>query len=586
MAEIASRFERIASQHPDLVAVKSGHRELTYRQLNTLADRLARQILARCPDGGATVALLLEHGADLAVGALACLKANRIYVPLERSNPHERQCRILDDAESRLLITDGTWTSPLPDEVQVLNMHEAHAAPPSKNPASETRDDDLAFLLYTSGSTGIPKGVMYRNDAVVARVAGYNRLGAGPGDRLTALGPGGMNLFRALLNGATLVSLDLRSVPIDRLAGWLRDERITIYHSVPAVFRRFVATLSGKERFPDLRIVNLTGETVLSRDVAAFRRHFPDRCILINGLGTTEAGTFRELRIERTTFVADGVVPVGSAVEGTEVLLLDGSGNEVKPGEAGEIAVRGEHLSPGYWKRPELTRERFLPGGGSGSRRIYRTGDLGRFLPDGSLLHLGREDFQVKIRGNRVEVGEVEAALLHHPGIKDAAVLGQPRDDGDVRLVGYVVPTGTAPPRSDGLASFLRRRLPDHMVPVDFVFLQDLPVTPNGKIDRRALPRHGPGIPTAAIPLERPRNETEELLAGLWTEILRIPPKSIHDDFFALGGDSLSAARLMGRIHATLRVELPIGVVFDASTIARLAQRIAAAVPQRPSTVR
>ncbi len=524
------------------------------------------------------MALLLEHGVDLALGALACLKANRIYVPLNPGNPVERQRRILDDdADARLLVTDGAWTSALPDGTQVLNIHALRSHRHSPPPCSEPRADDLAFLLYTSGSTGTPKGVMYRNRAVVARVAGHNRLGAGPGDRITALGPGGMNLYRALLTGATLVALNLRKVEVANLARWLREERITIYQSVPTVFRRFVATLSGNERFPDLRVVNLTGETVLSRDVAAFRRHFPDTCVPINGLGTTEAGTFSELRIDRGTFVADGVVSVGRAVEGTEAVLLDGTGNEVGPGEVGEIAVRGEHLSPGYWRRPDLTRERFLSGHDALGARVYRTGDLGRFQRDGSLLHLGREDFQVKVRGNRVEVGEVEAALLCHPGVEEAAVVGRQDDDGNVRLAAYVVPREAGLPPVAELAGFLRARLPEYMVPGTFTILRELPVTPNGKIDRMALPRHDPPIATAAGPTERAGSETEERLAVIWCDVLGVRQVSLHDDFFALGGDSLAATRLMARILTTFGVELPVGAVFSEPTVAGLARHIAAA---------
>ena len=579
MAEIAERFERIVSQYPDLVAVKSGSRELTYQQLNTLANRLARIISARCPNDHGTVALLLEHGVALSLGVLACLKANKIFVPLDHNNPFERQYRILNDAESQLLLADGTWTFPLPNGIQVLNIYETSSDLPLTQPDNKPRVDDLAFLLYTSGSTGMPKGVMYQNRAVVVRVAEHNRFGVGPGDRLTALGPGGMNLFRALLTGAALVSLNLRRVEVDNLASWLRDEKITIYHSVPTVFRRFVATLSGKEHFPELRVVNLTGETLLSKDVEAFRKHFPDSCVLVNGLGTTEAGTFREFRIDSKTLVAEGVVPVGNAVEGTEVLLLDSSGNEVEGGQIGEIAVRGEHISPGYWKRPDLTRDRFLSGQEADKRRIYRTGDLGQLLPDGSLLHLGREDFQVKIRGNRVEVGEVESAFLNHPGIKEVAVVGQRHDDGNIRLIGYAVPREPGLPRVDDLMSFLRQRLPEYMVPSAITYLRQLPVTPNGKIDRNALPAHDPAISTAAIPREGPRNETEELLTGIWSEILRVQHITIHDNFFALGGDSLSATRLLARILITFQVELPIGTVFNKPTIAQLAEHITTVEP-------
>ncbi|MDH3639997.1 MAG: non-ribosomal peptide synthetase, partial [Gammaproteobacteria bacterium] len=397
------------------------------------------------------------------------------------------------------------------------------------------------------------------------------------GDRLTALGPGGMNLFRALLTGATLVSLNLREAGVDNLADWLRGEGITIYHSVPTVFRQFVSTLSGQEDFPDLRIVNLTGETLLSIDVASFRRHFPTSCMLVNGLGTTETGTFCEMRIGPETRIEDGIVPVGYAVEGTQILLFDEQDNAINGTQVGEIAVRGADISPGYWNRPESTAKRFIDGPERAGHCIYRTGDLGRLRPDGALVHLGRGDAQVKVRGYRVEVGEVELALLKHPAVEQAAVLGQSIEYGQsTRLVGYVVCAPSADISIQKLNAFLRRQLPEYMLPASIIVVGDLPQTPNGKIDYKALPSLEPAVVHRRQVAEAPGNETEAKLASIWSEILNVERVDVNENFFDLGGNSILAMRIMSRIHKGFQIEQPISVLFKYPTIATLADFITA----------
>jgi len=373
-----------------------------------------------------------------------------------------------------------------------------------------------------------------------------------------------MNMYRALLTGATLVALNLREHSVDDLPQWLADEKITIYHSVPTVLRGMVSGLTRRLELPSLRLVNITGETLLSTDVDRFRMCFPPSCVLVNGLGTTEAGTFREHRIDRETPVAEGVVPVGHAIEGTEVVLLDQAGRVVPQGEAGEIVVAGEHLSTGYWRQPELTAERFFVDAHNRARRCYRTGDLGRLLPDGSLLHLGREDFQVKIRGHRVDVGEVEVACRKHPLVRDVAVVGRADSSGVLRLLGFFVLHTGASTDQASLLAFLRDRLPEYMVPSGIMFLETLPVTPNGKVDRLALPDMpdpvlaGPPAPTT------PTGELEAYLQAVWQEVLQVRAVSVDDDFFVLGGDSLSATRITSRVYTGLGVDLPTSAIFKA----------------------
>jgi acyl-coenzyme A synthetase/AMP-(fatty) acid ligase/acyl carrier protein len=427
----------------------------------------------------------------------------------------------------------------------------------------------VACVLYTSGSTGAPKGVMLGEDMILERVVRANRFGVGPGDRLSALGAGGMNLFRALLTGAALVSLDVRAAGVDALPAWLRDERITLYHSVPTLFRHLAAVLGPDDRFPDLRVVNLTGEALLDQDVEAFRRRFSPECVLVHGLGTTEAGTFHELRIDRDTRVTGRVVPVGFSVEGTAVALLDPDGRRAEPGAIGEIAVRGPHLAIGYRGRPDLTAERFVPDPAGDGARVYRTGDLGRWLPDGSLAHLGRNDEQIKVRGHRVEPGEVESNALQHAAVRQAAVIGRPAPEG-TRLIAYVVTMDGAALSSRELRSFLRERLPEPMVPSVVVTLPALPLTPNGKVDRRALPEP---VETGAAAggFVPPRGPLETGVAGIWQEVFSVEAVGAHDDFFAMGGNSLQATRVASRLQEVLGVIVPPGLLFDHPTVAELA---------------
>ena len=574
MSAIARRFESIAALHSTREAVKSGTRVLTYGDLDRCAEELANRIRTHLGSDEGSVGLLLEHGVDLATGAMACLKAGRIHIPLDLNNPAERQAAILGDAQARLVLKMKSTPLPPLDGVVVLEVDEPAASAFLPPIARDSDHPDVAFLLYTSGSTGEPKGVIYRHDSVVARVADFNRFAVGPGDRITALGSGGMNMYRALLTGATLVALNLREVSVDDLPQWLASEHITVYHSVPTVLRRLMSSLPGRLDLPDLRLVNITGETMLSSDVEMFREWFPATCELVNGLGTTEAGTFCEFRIDGSTPVMAGPVAVGYAIEGNEVLLLTQDGAVVPDGEIGEIVVVGEHLAAGYWRQPLRTADRFSVVESNGtptSRRTYRTGDLGRFLPDGSLLHLGREDFQVKIRGHRVEVGEVEVACRKHHAVREVAVVGRPDSSGVIRLCGYVVPQPNACIDRSELTTFLRDRLPEYMVPGNIEIIPALPVTPNGKVDRLALP--DPVIAGSNDSAEQaaPDNKLERVLLGLWKEILQLENVSIHDDFFALGGDSMGATRVVARIFSDLNVEIPASTVFRASTIADLA---------------
>ncbi len=453
--------------------------------------------------------------------------------------------------------------------------------------------DRLAYILYTSGSTGQPKGVMQSHRNVLHYIRLYtNNLHLNVDDRLTLLSSycfdaSVMDIYGALLNGATLISQQLF------------DEKITVYHSTPTVYRYFVNQAAQPlTEFPNLRLVVLGGEKVTRTDVELYQKHFSDDCLFVNGLGPTEATIALQNLISKQTKISGDNVAVGFPVEDTEVLLLNKAG---KPSEvAGEIAIKSKHVALGYWRNPEATANAFVsqagisptpgspagqPGWGGtvregallqsasqGSTRIYKTGDMGRRLPDGTIQFEGRKDFQIKIRGFRVELGEIESAIAQYQPVRENVVVAAENGNGDKRLIAYVVPHGPESINGD-LREFLKQKLPEYMVPSAFVVLDSLPLTASGKLNRRALPapEGGTGVPSVNSAYAAPQTHLEKLLTNIWADVLEVKAIGIEDNFFDLGGHSLLAVRLFGQIEKKLGKCLPLATLFQAPTVAQLA---------------
>jgi acyl-CoA synthetase (AMP-forming)/AMP-acid ligase II len=396
-------------------------------------------------------------------------------------------------------------------------------------------------------------------------------------DRLTLLysfsvNGGAHDIFAALFNGAALFPYDLKAEGFAGLRPWLIDEKITIYHSVPTVFRQFADSLVGGEDFPDMRIVRLGGEPVYRRDLNLFKQHFAKDCILVNRLGSSETGSLRMFFLDKETELTSNLMPVGYAVSDNDVLLLDDAGVQVD--DEGEIAVRTRYVSPGYWNRPDLTAEAFSDDPTVARGKIYRTGDLGRMLPDGCLLHLGRKDFFVKIRGYRVELEEIEMALLEYPGIKEAVVRAWNNNSGDERLAAYVVPMTAPGPNASEIRQFLADKLPEYMIPTTFTSLDALPLTDTLKVDRRALPEPKGLRPDIAVPYATPRNPIEQALVRIWADVLGLDCVGVHDNFLDLGGHSLAATRIISRVVKIFPLELPVRSLFDSPTVAEMSEII------------
>ena len=516
---IPARFEQQVHQYADCLAVKAKEQALTYAELNAAANRVAHAILARRGEGQEPVALLFAKGVSLIVAILGVLKAGK---------------------------TD--------------------------NPDLALSPDALSSLIYTSGSSGQPKGVVEKQRNVLHVIMTQtNEYHICAQDRLTFLGSRGGDIYRALLNGAALYPVEIKQEGLANLAHWLIQEGITIYNSVVSAFRHFCDTLSGDEKFPQLRLIKLIGEPVYRRDVEFYKKYFAPDCIFVNSLGTTEAGHFRHYFVDQETQITGSLVPVGYAVEGNEVLLLDNDGQEVGFNHIGEITVKSRYLSLGYWRRPDLTQAAFRPAAAGGEERLYRTGDLGYMLPDGCLIHLGREDLQVKIRGNRVEIAEIEMALLALDTVKEAVVVAREDVPGDLRLVAYIVPAGTPVPTIDMLRRAVAEKLPDYMVPAAFVMMDALPLIGIGKVDRQALPAPGRVRPALPNPLVAPRTHCETELIRIWSEGLDLDQVGIYDNFLELGGHSLLATRIISRVRDAFHVDVPLPALLEAPTVADMA---------------
>lgn len=578
---IPERFEKIVRIHAKRLAVRSLQHSLTYESLNQLSNRLARAIIARNGAGNEPVALLLEQGAFTIAAILAVLKAGKIYVAIDPTLPSLRMRYILDDTGARLIVTNEKNVSRAGELArngcQLLDVDRIDADLSTQNIGLSLPPETLAYIMYTSGSTGQPKGVIHSHRNVLHSCKNYtNGLRISVEDRLSLLhscsfNASVYNLFGGLLNGAALFPLDLKQEGVHRLGNWLEKEEITICHTTPTAFFHAAGVFSRHQTFPHLRLMHLSSAPVSKADVERCKKHFSRNCIFVHRMGVTETSTIRWYFMDHDTPLNETRVPIGYPSDHKEVLLLDESGKEVGVGDIGEIAVRSCYLSPGYWGKPQLTQARFLQDPAGGNKRIYLTGDLGRIAPDGCVFHLGRKDLQVKIRGYRVELGEVELRLLEHPAVKEAVVVGRETQTGDRRLVAYFVPQGKPAPAVSELRRFLMAQFPDYMIPSAFIKRPSLPLTPNGRVDYSALPDLGGKRPALSTPFTAPKSSVEKKLAKIWAEVLAVEKVGAMDNFFDLGGNSLGASQVVSRVIQEFHLDLPVKALFDCPTVAQMA---------------
>jgi amino acid adenylation domain-containing protein len=580
---IPERFEKQVSLYPNQLAMKYGDISYTYAELNSSANQLARGILANHGNGEVPVAFLLEHGTAQIVAILGILKAGKFYVPLDASFPLDRIAYMFEDSQAGLLITNGRNLEKAQKIAQgrtsILNLDRLDGTLNPENLDLSICCDSFANVLYTSGSTGEAKGVIQNHRNLLHGIWSItNSYNLTPEDRFALLFSSSYAasvtpILGSLLNGATLFPFDLKN-NLAFITNWLIEEKITIYISVPTLFRHFASSLTGVERFSGLRLIIIGGEPVIYKDVELFQHYFEDHCKMVVRLAGTEMHRVRFFVIEKDTIIEDNVVPVGYPVEDKDVSLVDENGNLVGSNEVGEILVKSRFISPGYWRKPLLTAEKFIPDPEDSDIRIFRTGDLGRINSDGCLYHLGRKDFLVKIRGFRIELEEIEAILGRHPDLRESVVVVDERDGLEKRLIAYYVPsTQRQVPSRDELRAFLEERLPDYMIPAIFVLLDEMPLTPTGKVNRRALPKPEK-ITISEDKILAPRNEIEVQLVKIWEEVLGVHPVGIKDDFFKLGGHSLLAARTIAQVEKTFDCRLHLTAFTEEATIEKMAEII------------
>ncbi len=589
LACIHEIFEAHAERAADAVAAVFEGEELTYGDLNRRANRLAHRLVRAGVGPDMPVGVFVERSLDVLIALLGILKAGGAYLPLDPKYPRERLELMLAGSGAKVLVAEAAWAERLSFGGEVVSPAEgavnadgARAA--EGNPVNGARESSLAYVMFTSGSTGRPKGVAVTHKSVVRLVVNTNYVKLVPSDRVAhasnlSFDASTFEIWGALLNGARVVVVPQETLlSPEALSTGLRREGITVMFITTALLHQIASARA--EAFRGLRCLVFGGEACNPEWVRrVLDQSAPDS--LINGYGPTECTTFSTF-YPVTHVPRDATnLPIGRPVSGTTVHVLGPDRKPVAMGKIGELYLGGDGLARGYLSRPELTSERFVPDplAGDPAARLYRTGDLVKQLPDGDLIFLGRDDHQVKIRGFRIELGEIEAALGQHPSVRMAVVTAREEGPGDKRLVAYVVGLERHAASIPELHRFLGERLPFYMIPSSIVLLERLPMSPNGKVDRAALP--APSRDTAGVgDLVEPRSATEEWLTRAYAEILGLDKVGVLDDFFELGGSSLSAVRLLARLREQLGVGLQSRHLYESPRVMDLARLIEAAAPR------
>jgi len=573
-------FERQVERSPHATAVVFEKNSLTYSELNRRANDLADhlRVLGVGPD--VLVALFFERSLDMVVATLAVLKAGGAYLPLDPEYPQERLAYMVADSNARVIVTQRRLTSRLRAlrvpialvEADVLRSEHASAPPPIAG-----GPDDVAYLMYTSGSTGRPKGVLVPHRAVTRLVNNTNYVRIDATDVMAQVSNFSFDaltfeLWGALLHGARL---EIISRPITlsprEFAAVLQNKRVSVMFLTTALFRQMSREIPSA--FANMRCLITGGEALDPISVEAVLKSGSPQ-YLLNAYGPTEATTFA-CTYEIVASRAQGI-PIGRPIANTETYVLDAARNPVPIGVAGQLYIGGPGLAVGYLNDPELTARKFVPHPfRSGGQRLYATGDVVRYLPDGNIEFLGRQDNQVKIRGFRVETGEIETALHSEPAVRDAVVVVR-ESGGEKELVAYIVDDATPQRSSDRWRVQLSKTLPAYMVPTFFVSVSAIPLTPNGKVDRAALPVPDAASEPSEAPPSPPRSELQLAVARIVEEVLGREGVSVDADFFALGGHSLHAMRVVAQVEKLFRTRVPLRTFFERPTIVELASAVEA----------
>jgi amino acid adenylation domain-containing protein len=577
-------FERRVALAPDAPALEEAGGRLSYAELDVLAARMAARLRALGVGPESLVAVMLERSSRLVATLLGVLKAGGAYVPLDPSYPSERLRYMLEDSGAKVLVTEAALLplAPAAEGVSVVTQEEVSGdgiVVVTMPVAPRARPENLAYVIYTSGSTGRPKGIAVTHGGVVNNVVDLNEsFSVGAHDSVLALSSPSFDMsvyefFGMLGAGGKVVIPDgPRAKDVAHWAELIRRHGVTVWNSAPSLLKALVDYVEGRAelRPASLRLALLGGDWIPVS--------LPDRLkALAEGLefislgGATEASIHSMIYVVEESDPAWKSIPYGRPMANQRAYLLDPRLEPLEACESGEIHYGGVGLARGYLGRPALTAEKFIPDpfGAVPGARMYKTNDAARFRPDGEVELIGRMDFQVKIRGMRVELDEIAAALRRCPAVRECVVLAREDTPGDKRLVAYVVPEAGQRADAPALRRRLAESLPDYMLPAAFVELDALPLSPNGKIDRRALPAPGTGRPELEEPFAAARTPVEEVIVGVWSEVLGVERVGVRDDFAELGGHSLHATRIASRLRETFAVEVPLRALFESATVAR-----------------
>lgn len=592
-------FEAQVERTPDAVAVVFDNEQLTYQQLNSRANQLARYLQKLGVGPEVLVGICVDRSLEMVVGLLGILKAGGAYLPLDPTYPKERLTFMLSDAKVSVLLTQEKLVEYLPEHQASVVCLDSEALLPTAdrdwkiisqdyrtNPDSGVQPENLAYVIYTSGSTGKPKGVMIQHDSLVNFTeAASVEYGLSACDRVLqfasiSFDAAAEEIYPCLTCGGTLVLRTdemLRSIPTFVQKCW--DLGLTVLDLPTAYWHQLTSKLANTDLvLPDsLRLVIIGGEPALLERVKTWQKYVGNRPQLVNTYGPTEAtvvATIYKFSEPATTDSLWREVPIGHSIRNVQVYVLDRYLQPVPIGVPGELYIGGAGLARGYLNRPELTTEKFIPNPfkrqNFDSERLYKTGDLVRYLPDGTIEYLGRIDEQVKIRGFRIEVGEIETILTQQPEVQSAVVVAREDEPGNQYLVAYIVPNQPTP-SIKCLRDVLRQQLPEYMVPSAFVLLDTLPLTPNGKVNRQALPQPEHQNPMTELSGVMPHTEAERIIATVWQEILQLERVGIHDNFFNLGGHSLLLGKMQFQLQERFGQEISVIDLFKYPTIHRLA---------------
>ncbi|MBD2183513.1 amino acid adenylation domain-containing protein [Planktothrix sp. FACHB-1355] len=589
-------FEEQVNRTPTSIAVVYQDHQLTYRELNAKANSLAHYLRSLGVAAEVKVGICLERSLDLIVAVLAVLKAGGAYVPLDPAYPQERLAFMLKDAQLSLVISHSSLVNNFEQNAVICldKNWEKVARESESNPVNRATSDNLAYIIYTSGSTGQSKGVMVEHGSLVNAYLAWEeiyQLSEQPTCHLQmasfAFDVFSGDMVRALCSGGKLVLCDREHLlDAENLYQLMLREKVDCAEFVPAVLRNLIQYLEESEQRLDfMRLLVCGSDSWYGNEYNKFRQFCSYQTRLINSFGVTEA-TIDSSYFESTNLdlPTDQLVPIGKPFPNTHLYILDTNLQPVPIGVTGELYISGAGLARGYLNRPELTTEKFIanPFESSKFRRLYKTGDLARYLHDGNIEFLGRSDNQVKIRGYRIELGEIEATLNQHPAIQQAVVLAREDRPGNKQLIAYCVARSHYKIEDSELKSevslFLATKLPEYMMPSSFILLKTLPLTPNGKIDRKRLPIPVQTETEPQVKAKNYRTPTQEILSGIWIQVLGIQSIGITDNFFQLGGHSLLATQVISRIRKAFQLEFPLRYLFESPTIAELSQRIEAEI--------